>query len=629
MLLALSLMVSMLAIGAVATDDANPTITSAVAINDTQFKITTSEPVTVKNTGTFALFLAKNGVVDNLNERSNAQYKETGTRYLDISGAEIRESSAAVPVLIYPMGNERYQLITSGHMLTIDNDAGEGNDAVISHVKKSEVIPIRYAWYITEENAIRPLKVMPLGDSITYGVNSTLGDGEWKRVGYREMLSEQLTEYFGRVVFVGSQVTTVTTAEETRLLRHEGHPGWVVDQGYLLGLTTNDKRDGLSSIIDGSMEKYAPDIVCLMIGTNDLGVLRNNTSYTETERNGWLAVYEKFVLGIEEKLPNNGLVICSSITPNKDSSWDVYTKSFGEAIMTRVEAMAEDGAKVCVADNYGAVSNAIAELGVDAVFADSVHLKAAGSEAMAWEYLSVIKNNYNSNSIKGNHIAMIGDVKYNSFNDALLAVKVGQTIVLNDDVTVKDTLFVLDAGVVLDLNGHELSVNNVLAFGDIIDSTEGIGKLVRNQNARVILNAENSAMPLYDTNGYRFFTYTLASAGPKNGTTDSVQFGVQLTFANTDAYALLAKDVTTTIKLALAVTKDDKVTNLTFIFKQGTLEQYKDAWNNRTDLTKTPTLVLTVSGIEGVDSISCTPSISQSATTVIRTGSALFYSPIA
>ena len=209
------------------------------------------------------------------------------------------------------------------------------------------------------------------------------------------------------------------------------------------------------------------------------------------------------------------------------------------------------------------------------------------------------------------------------------ASHIGQTIVLNDDVTVKDTLFVLDAGVVLDLNGHELSVNNVLAFGDIIDSTEGIGKLVRNQNARVILNAENSAMPLYDTNGYRFFTYTLASAGPKNGTTDSVQFGVQLTFANTDAYALLATDAATTVEMDLTVTKGDNVTDLVFTFKQGTLEQYNDSWNNRTDLTKTPTLVLTVSGIEGVDSISCTPGIYQATTTVYQIGSTLTYPEIA
>ena len=68
LLLALSLMVSLLAVGISASSD-NPTITSVVAINDTQFKITTSEPVTVLNAGCFALFVAKNGVVQNLDER--------------------------------------------------------------------------------------------------------------------------------------------------------------------------------------------------------------------------------------------------------------------------------------------------------------------------------------------------------------------------------------------------------------------------------------------------------------------------------------------------------------------------------------------------------------------------------
>ena len=179
------------------------------------------------------------------------------------------------------------------------------------------------------------------------------------------------------------------------------------------------------------------------------------------------------------------------------------------------------------------------------------------------------------------------------------------------------------------INGNVLAFKFVLNFGDIIYSTEGTGKLVPAQNARVILNTENLAMPLYDTNGYRFFTYTLASAGPKNGTTDSVQFGVQLTFANTDAYALLATDAATTVEMDLTVTKGDNVTDLVFTFKHGTLEQYNDSWNNRTDLTKTPTLVLTVSGIEGVDSISCTPGIYQATTTVYQIGSTLTYPEIA
>ena len=69
LLLALTLMVSMAHTGIVAAATSDPTITAAVAINDTQFKITTSEAITVKNASCFALFVAKNGAVPNLNER--------------------------------------------------------------------------------------------------------------------------------------------------------------------------------------------------------------------------------------------------------------------------------------------------------------------------------------------------------------------------------------------------------------------------------------------------------------------------------------------------------------------------------------------------------------------------------
>lgn len=68
LLLVLSLTVSMFAVGVEATGT-SPTIVSAVALNDTQFKVTTSEPVTVKNGGCFALFVAKNGTVENLTEK--------------------------------------------------------------------------------------------------------------------------------------------------------------------------------------------------------------------------------------------------------------------------------------------------------------------------------------------------------------------------------------------------------------------------------------------------------------------------------------------------------------------------------------------------------------------------------
>ncbi|WP_433380968.1 SGNH/GDSL hydrolase family protein [Actinoplanes sp. CA-142083] len=83
------------------------------------------------------------------------------------------------------------------------------------------------------------LRVMPLGDSITFG------KGDPTENGYRAALYSWLSR---PVSFVGSQVNGATA--------HEGHPGWRIAQ--------------LTELIDGWMADARPDVVLLDIGTNDL-----------------------------------------------------------------------------------------------------------------------------------------------------------------------------------------------------------------------------------------------------------------------------------------------------------------------------------------------------------------------
>jgi lysophospholipase L1-like esterase len=83
------------------------------------------------------------------------------------------------------------------------------------------------------------LRVMPLGDSITFG------KGDPSENGYRAALRAWLDP---PVEFVGSQVNGATA--------HEGHPGWRIAQ--------------LTERIDGWMAGSRPDVVLLDIGTNDL-----------------------------------------------------------------------------------------------------------------------------------------------------------------------------------------------------------------------------------------------------------------------------------------------------------------------------------------------------------------------
>jgi lysophospholipase L1-like esterase len=90
-----------------------------------------------------------------------------------------------------------------------------------------------------------PVRIMPLGDSITVGI----GDGTTG--GYRGPLYQQLTGAGYSVDFVGSQTTGAITDPN-----NEGHSGWRAEQ----------IRD---NIFDWLIARPA-DIVLLHIGTNDI-----------------------------------------------------------------------------------------------------------------------------------------------------------------------------------------------------------------------------------------------------------------------------------------------------------------------------------------------------------------------
>jgi lysophospholipase L1-like esterase len=103
-----------------------------------------------------------------------------------------------------------------------------------------------------------PLRIMALGDSITYGVGSRTSSS------YRVDLHKRLQAVGMDVDFVGSQASGAGGDD----LQNEGHKGWVISQ--------------ISEQIDGWLSTYTPDVVLLMIGTND--VARNLDPATAPSR---------------------------------------------------------------------------------------------------------------------------------------------------------------------------------------------------------------------------------------------------------------------------------------------------------------------------------------------------------
>lgn len=206
--------------------------------------------------------------------------------------------------------------------------------------------------------------------------------------------------------------------------------------------------------------------------------------------------------------------------------------------------------------------------------------------------------------------AQIGENKYASFDAAMDAAVSGNTVIMLDDAAVTDAVFVLNTDVKLDLNGYELTVNNMMAFGQVVDSTEGEGKLVVEKTANVILLPNNEDLPMYDTDGYRFFSYELQAKGKKTVTPGSTNaYGVSVIFKDVDAYTLLAEKADTCgVVLSMDITYDGS--NMNYKFQDSTLKNYASAcaevMNGEVEgkdpaLYVKKTIVLTISGLNGKD----------------------------
>lgn len=87
----------------------------------------------------------------------------------------------------------------------------------------------------------REVKIMPLGDSIT------------EAFGYRVPLWDKLTKADYNINYVGSQSTPNPDLPDTD---HEGHGGW--------------KIHDIAEKVNGWLDAYKPDVILLMIGTNDV-----------------------------------------------------------------------------------------------------------------------------------------------------------------------------------------------------------------------------------------------------------------------------------------------------------------------------------------------------------------------
>ena len=198
-----------------------------------------------------------------------------------------------------------------------------------------------------------PCKILPLGDSITWGIQY---DGA-----YRVKLFELATNAEQKITFTGSvsngpnQVAGVTFPKS-----NEGHSGWTIDQ--IAGLVPDPAFDTV------------PHIVLLMIGTND--IYASSGQAQMPQRLG--ALLDKIITAAPD-----ALVVCAKITPLSNASWNDTIKTYNDAIPGLVEMRASAGKHIVLGDmNTGFTSQMLSS--------DSVHPNKSGYDFMGEQWYEVI-----------------------------------------------------------------------------------------------------------------------------------------------------------------------------------------------------------------------------------------------
>ncbi|MGW8762956.1 ricin-type beta-trefoil lectin domain protein [Streptomyces sp. NPDC055815] len=185
-----------------------------------------------------------------------------------------------------------------------------------------------------------PLRVMPLGDSITWGVGSGTGNG------YRAPLWDGLAADGHPVDFVGTGRAGSMSDPD-----NEGHSGYRIDQ--------------IAALADAALTRYRPNVVTLHIGTNDL----QGASEVDTA----IARLKSLVNQITADVPD-ATVLVASLVVSTSSSEERFRGTYNQATRHIVSDAQAAGKHVAFVDMSSLTT---------ADLADPLHPNDAGYRKMA------------------------------------------------------------------------------------------------------------------------------------------------------------------------------------------------------------------------------------------------------
>ncbi|GMA16178.1 RICIN domain-containing protein [Deinococcus metallilatus] len=193
----------------------------------------------------------------------------------------------------------------------------------------------------TSTPAPTPVRIMPLGDSITDGYNIPGG--------YRTGLFQKLSAAGLPFDFVGSLLNGPAALPDRD---HEGHSGWRIDE--------------IAAQVNTWLDQQQPATTLLMIGTND--IIQNRDPANAPKRLG--ALLDQ----MSARRPNM-LILVATLPPLAEAGQNRWVGQYNAALPEVVRSRAAQGQKVTLVDVNAALN--VADL------ADGVHPNSTGYSKLA------------------------------------------------------------------------------------------------------------------------------------------------------------------------------------------------------------------------------------------------------
>jgi len=192
------------------------------------------------------------------------------------------------------------------------------------------------------------VKIMPLGDSITEGYNVPGG--------YRIDLWRALQERGDRLEFVGSQENGPPELGDRH---HEGYPGWRIDE--------------LHQEVEDWLRAAQPDIILLLIGTNDI------VQGYAVERAP--ARLNALIDELFRHCPQ-AQVFVGSIPPIDEPQLNARVEAYNQAIAQQIQARQRQGDRLTFVDLYSGLT--------PEDLADGIHPNRQGHRKIAQMWYDVL-----------------------------------------------------------------------------------------------------------------------------------------------------------------------------------------------------------------------------------------------